>query len=95
MVVPLSTLTLATVAIFTLRGSWDEYNWALTVINNARWRTLPIAIANIQGQWASDWGLIFAASLIAVLPVLALCVSLHSASSHRDWRRVGKGAIWR
>jgi len=46
------------------------------VINEARKRTLPIAIANFQGTHASDWGLIFAASLIAVTPVLILYVSL-------------------
>lgn len=75
-VLPLSTPALATVAIFTFLGSWDEYIWALTVINEAKKRTLPIAIANFQGQHASDWGLVFAASMIAVAPVLLLYVSL-------------------
>jgi ABC-type glycerol-3-phosphate transport system permease component len=46
---PLSTPVLATVSIFTFLGSWHEYTWALTVINEADRRTLPIAIANFQG----------------------------------------------
>lgn len=75
-ILPLSTPALATVSIFAFLGAWDEYIWALTVINEARKRTLPIAIANFQGAHASDWGLIFAASLIAVAPVLILYVSL-------------------
>ncbi len=75
-IIPLSTPALATVSIFAFLGAWDEYIWALTVINEARKRTLPIAIANFQGVHASDWGLIFAASLIAVAPVLILYVSL-------------------
>jgi multiple sugar transport system permease protein len=75
-ILPLSTPALATVAIFSFLGSWDEYVWALTVINEAKKRTLPIAIANFQGQHASDWGLVFAASLIAVIPVLIIYVSL-------------------
>jgi len=75
-ILPLSTPALATVAIFSFLGSWDEYVWALTVINEAKKRTLPIAIANFQGQHASDWGLVFAASLIAVIPVLVIYVLL-------------------
>jgi len=75
-IIPLSTPALATVSIFAFLGAWDEYIWALTVINEARKRTLPIAIANFQGTHASDWGLIFAASLIAVTPVLVLYISL-------------------
>jgi len=73
---PLSKPALATVAIFTSLGSWDEYIWALTVINAPRKRTLPIAIANLQGTHASDWGLVFAASLIAVVPVLIVFVTM-------------------
>jgi len=75
-ILPLSTPALATVGIFSFLGSWDEFIWALTVINEAKKRTLPIAIANFQGQHASDWGLVFAASLIAVIPVLIIYVSL-------------------
>ncbi len=74
--IPLSTPALATVAIFTFLGAWDEYIWALTTINEPAKRTLPIAIANLQGAHASDWGLIFAGSLIAVVPVLIVFISL-------------------
>lgn len=73
---PLSTPALATVAIFTFLGAWDEYVWALTTINDPLKRTLPIAIANFHGTHASDWGLVFAGSLIAVVPVLTVFVLL-------------------
>ncbi len=73
---PLSTPALATVAIFTFLGAWDEYVWALTTINEPLKRTLPIAIANFHGTHASDWGLVFAGSLIAIVPVLIVFVLL-------------------
>lgn len=73
---PLSTPALATVAIFTFLGAWDEYVWALTTINDPLKRTLPIAIANFHGTHASDWGLVFAGSLIAIIPVLTVFVLL-------------------
>jgi multiple sugar transport system permease protein len=72
LIMPLSRPALATVAIFTFLGSWDEFVWALTIINDPNKRTLPIAIALFQGQHATSWGLVFAASAIAVVPVIAI-----------------------
>jgi multiple sugar transport system permease protein len=75
LIVPLSRPALATVAIFTFLASWDEFAWALTIINNPDKRTLPIAISLFQGQHATSWGLVFAASVIAVLPVICIFVT--------------------
>jgi multiple sugar transport system permease protein len=74
LVLPLSRPALATVGIFTFLASWDEFTWALTIISDPSKRTLPIAIALFQGQHATSWGLVFAASVIAVLPVIAIFV---------------------
>lgn len=76
-VLPLSKPALATVAIFTfLLGAWDEYVWALTAIDDVSKRTLPVAIALFQGHHTTEWGLVFAASLIAAIPVVAVFVSM-------------------
>ncbi len=76
LVLPLSRPALATVAIFTFLGAWDEYVWALTAIDDVSKRTLPVAIASFQGQHATEWGLVFAASLIAAIPVIAVYISM-------------------
>ena len=70
LVLPLSRPALATVAIFSFLASWDEFIWALTVINDPNKRTLPIAIALFQGEHSTSWGLVFAASTILVGPVI-------------------------
>jgi ABC-type glycerol-3-phosphate transport system permease component len=75
LILPLSRPALATVAIFTFLASWDEFVWALTVLNDPGRRTLPVAIALFQGQHSTSWGLVFAASLIAIVPVLAIFVA--------------------
>jgi ABC-type glycerol-3-phosphate transport system permease component len=72
LVMPLSRPALATVAIFSFLASWDEFVWALTIINDPEKRTLPIAIALFQGEHQTSWGLVFAASVIAVVPVIAV-----------------------
>ncbi len=76
LILPLSRPALATVAIFTFLASWDEFVWALTIINDPEKRTLPIAIALFQGQYATSWGIVFAASAIAVVPVIAIFIAL-------------------
>lgn len=73
---PLSKPALATAAIFSSLGAWDEYVWALTVLNDPVKRTLPVGIAAFHGVFYSDWGLIFAASLIAIVPIITLFVLL-------------------
>lgn len=76
MILPLSKPALATVSIFSLLGFWDEYILALTFIDDQAKRTLPIAIASFHGQHGTDWGLVFAASLIAMIPIVALYIVL-------------------
>ena len=56
--------------IFTFLNGWDEYPMALTILSNADHFTLPLAIADYQGANSTQWGLVFAASLIAIIPVI-------------------------
>lgn len=71
---PLSKPAVGTVTIFAFLGTWDEFAWALTVLNDVEKRTLPIAIALFQGQHSTSWGLVFAASLLAIMPVLLVYI---------------------
>lgn len=72
LILPLSKPVLATATIFTFLASWDEFAWALTIINTPDNRTLPLAIALFQGQNSTLWGLVFAASAIAIVPVIVV-----------------------
>lgn len=67
---PLAKPALATASIFTFLGCWDEFAWALTIISSPNNMTLPIAIQLLQGPRGTQWGLVFAASMIAVVPVI-------------------------
>jgi ABC-type glycerol-3-phosphate transport system permease component len=73
---PLSKPALATVAIFASLGAWDEYTWAVTILNKTEVRTLPVGIALFQGVHSTDWGLVFAASIIAITPIIILFIAL-------------------
>ncbi|MCL2464538.1 MAG: carbohydrate ABC transporter permease [Micrococcales bacterium] len=67
---PLARPALATSAIFAFLASWDEYVWAVTILTDDTSRTLPVGIALFAGAHSTNWGLTFAASMIALVPVL-------------------------
>ncbi len=73
--VPLARPALATAAVFAFLGAWDEYIWALTVITDVSKRTLPLGIAAFQGEHSNAWGLIFAGSTLAVIPVIIVYIA--------------------
>lgn len=71
---PLAAPAISTVAVFSFLGAWDEYILALNFLTDEKLRTLPIAIANFRGQHTTNWGLVFAGSLTAVIPTILLFV---------------------
>jgi ABC-type glycerol-3-phosphate transport system permease component len=72
LILPLSRPGLATVAIFTFLYAWDEFPWAHVAIKETSRRTLPIAIALFQNQHLTQWGQVFAASMVALVPVVVV-----------------------
>lgn len=73
-VLPLSIPGLAVVIINTFLYSWEEYAWANVAIKNTSMRTLPIGIALFQSEHLTEWGQVFAASLMALVPVMIIFI---------------------
>lgn len=73
---PLAGPGLATITIFSFLAAWDEFTWAIVSISDSQNYTLPVAIRLFQRANGTEWGLVFAASLIAMVPVLILFVTL-------------------
>lgn len=69
-VLPLARPALATLAIFTLLGAWNDLVWPLIAINNSGAFTLQLGIANFQGVHRTDWALLMAGNVIATLPLI-------------------------
>lgn len=75
-ILPLSKPAFVPATIFNALVIWEEFPWALTIINDPLKRTLPIALANFQGQYTTQWGIVFAGSLIAIVPIIVLFILL-------------------
>jgi len=69
---PLAAPGIASIAIYAFIFSWTEYMYASVLIISDRFRTLPVGLAGIIGQYQVDWGLLLAGATITTLPVLIL-----------------------
>ena len=60
-IVPLMKPAVATVGIYTFLQCWNELMFANIFINSDKWRTLPVGVQSLSGQYTTDWGPIGAA----------------------------------
>lgn len=67
---PLAKSTIATLAIFCFMNTWNDYFTPLIYLNDMRKYTLPLGLASMKGMYSTNWPVLMAASVIAVLPVL-------------------------
>jgi alpha-1,4-digalacturonate transport system permease protein len=71
-IVPLSRTVLAVLAILTFLYRWNDYLLPLLVLNRQQMFTLPIGITNFIGEYQAEWSLVMAASIISIVPTVAL-----------------------
>ena len=72
---PLCGPALATLAILTFLGSWNNFLWPLVVSQSADLYTLPIALSLYStGQHSTNYGLLLAGSVLVIAPILLLFV---------------------
>ncbi|MCC2594364.1 carbohydrate ABC transporter permease [Tessaracoccus sp. OS52] len=69
-VFPLLRPVTGTVIIINTINTWNDFLTPLLYLAGTDNRTLPVAVFSFQGEFASEWGLIFAGMMIAALPVL-------------------------
>jgi putative chitobiose transport system permease protein len=71
---PLAAPTLATLAVFSVIGAWSDLLWPLVVLKSESNFTLPIQINELLGQFSTNIRLAYAASLMALLPIVVFFV---------------------
>ncbi|HYI24010.1 MAG TPA: carbohydrate ABC transporter permease [Thermomicrobiales bacterium] len=71
-IMPLASPAIATLAVFSFMGAWNSFLWPYIMINSADMRTITVALRAFQTDYGTEWGLMMAGSLIAVLPMLAI-----------------------
>ncbi len=75
-VMPLCKPVLAVLAIQVFFTNWNSFLFPFILTSRDSLRTLPVALAMLQGRQAIDWPHLMAGSALAVLPVLVLFILL-------------------
>jgi len=70
--VPLAKPAIATVAIFAFNGAWNDFLGPLLYVNEEKLYTLQIGLQVFKGTNMTQWNYLMAASLLVLLPVIAL-----------------------
>ena len=71
---PLTKPAMATCGVLSFLGSWNEFQIAMTLTSSTAKRTLPIALLYFKSQFASDYGAMFAATMMVVIPSILVFV---------------------
>ncbi len=69
---PLCAPAIATLAIFTFIGSWNDYISPLVYMDSVRNYTLPVGIALYQASYYTEYGRTLATSVLGTAPLLGV-----------------------
>lgn len=73
---PLSKPALSTLTIFTFVNTWNDFLGPLIYLTKTELKTIQIGLRMFISQYSAEYGLIMAASVIALIPVLIIFLSL-------------------
>ena len=74
-ILPLAGPALATLAIFSFRGAWNDFLWPLIVINSEHMKPLSVGLASFHGLYETHWPYLMAASTVALVPIIIVFVA--------------------
>lgn len=75
-VTPIAKPALGTAAVLEFLLAWNEFQFALTLTSSNSNRTLPIALYYFKSQFASNYGAMFAATILVIIPSIIVYIAL-------------------
>lgn len=74
-ILPLSKPALAALGVFVFLWTWNSFMWPLIVINSTEKMPLMLGLYSFMGPHSAEWHLLMAASVMVMLPVIAVFVA--------------------
>lgn len=71
-VLPMSKNGIFSIAIFQFLWTWEDFLWPYLVITNKDKQLLAVGLKMFNGQYSTDYGALFAATAISIIPVLLI-----------------------
>lgn len=69
---PLSKPVLATIAVFSIVGNWNNFMGPLIYLNSTKKMTLAVGLRLFRNQYTGYWNLMMAAGVLMTIPMLLL-----------------------
>lgn len=69
---PMAKNGISSIAIFQFLWAWEDYLWPYLVINTQEKQLLSVGLKMFNGQYSTDYGALFAATAISIIPVLLI-----------------------
>ena len=71
-ILPVAWPGVVTVAVYAFVVAWDEFLFALTLMNAEEAKTVPVGLAGFFGEYTTQWNMVMTASVISTLPTLVI-----------------------
>ncbi|GAA1862351.1 carbohydrate ABC transporter permease [Actinomadura bangladeshensis] len=68
---PMARPALGTVSVLAIVTSWNNFFLPLLVLADPKWQTIPVGIQQFQGQYSTNYALVIAYIVLAMVPALA------------------------
>ena len=78
-VVPIVKPGIGALAIFTFISAWNDYFLQLIMLNERKNLTLQLGIATLQGEFATDYGVLMAGAALAALPIIVIFIAFQKS----------------
>jgi sn-glycerol 3-phosphate transport system permease protein len=73
---PVTRPVVASFAVVSFLGAWNQYTWPRAVVSESDWETVQIGLRSLSARTVDESNIALAAALLVALPVLALLVFL-------------------
>lgn len=74
--IPLTIPALSALFILAFMSVWNAFLWPLIIIFSPEKMTVPLGLANLHGQYATDWPLVMAGTTVSVIPIAVIYLLL-------------------
>jgi multiple sugar transport system permease protein len=76
LMLPLSKPALSTLTIFTFVNTWNDFLGPMIYLTKTELKTIQIGLRMFISQYSAEYGLIMAASVVSIIPVLIIFLAL-------------------
>ena len=74
--IPMTLPALSALCILAFMSVWNAFLWPLIILFSPEKMTIPLGLANLHGQYNTQWPMVMAGTTLAVIPIAVLYVAL-------------------